>query len=277
VSPLLRVVRAAQRGRRVLLRCAYRLERAGWLRRRGTLFVLGNEKSGTSAIASLLGAVSGASTTIDIPGTWEPVQTRLHSGLASLDDVVLANPVEFSRRIVKEPVLTFELEGLRRAFPEAGFVLVVRDPRENIRSILNRLGLPGDAAHLTPQHIESVGAVWSTWRTVIYNGWLGIPQEHYIESLAGRWNVAADVHLQNHGLVELARYEDFIRDKPGYIRGLAERCRLPIRRPIEHLVDVQYQPRGQTGVSWQVFFGRRNLDRITEVCGRRMALLGYTE
>jgi hypothetical protein len=40
-------------------------------------------------------------------------------------------------------------------------------------------------------------------------------------------------------------------------------------------VDVQYQPRGDRGVSWLEFFGRENLRRIEGICGGRMAQLGY--
>ncbi|RME38856.1 MAG: hypothetical protein D6788_06610, partial [Planctomycetota bacterium] len=108
------------------------------------VIVLGNQKSGTTVIAALLAESAGCAVTLDIFFRFRrPVLARLLTGRDSLDRFIRRHPYWFSHPIIKEPSLTFFHDDLRRLFPSARFVFIVRDPRDNIRSILNRLRLPG--------------------------------------------------------------------------------------------------------------------------------------
>ena len=238
------------------------------------IIVLGNEKSGTTIIAALLAKISGYSVALDIPGTWEPVQSKLKTGKIPLDEVIQNNKVHFSKDIIKEPVLTFEYEKLKERFPQAKFVLILRDPRDNIRSILNRLKLPGDLEELTPLYQEKVGALWNVYKTVVYNQWQGVPYNHYIESMAGRWNLCADVYLNNSNDVLLIKYEDFLKDKVKSLENLAKKLNLPQNFSIENEVDKQYQPKGNKRVDTKEFFGK-NLSKISDITSEKMRKVNY--
>jgi hypothetical protein len=106
------------------------------------VFVLGNQKSGTTAIAVLLGQHTGLSTSLGLTTQHSGRVVDIHRGNAPIDALVQENELEFSRDLIKDSNLTFLYRYLRDRFPEARFAMVVRDPRANVRSILDRLSIP---------------------------------------------------------------------------------------------------------------------------------------
>lgn len=233
---------------------------------------LGNAKSGTTVVAALLAEHTGLSVTLDLRGIYLPMLTRLHSGEVRFEEFVERNRLEFSRDIIKEPNLTLLYSDVRRVFPRARSFIVVRDPRDNIRSILNRLRIPGNLEHLD---LDRVPTLTPEWRLGLDASWLGVRGRNYIEMMAGRWNLAADVYLNHAGEMRLVRYEDFLGGKVAAIQALAADLELSGVHDIASKVDVQYQPRGDRRVSWLEFFGRDNLRRIDDICAGRMARLCY--
>lgn len=239
------------------------------------LFVLGNQKSGTSAIAALLAQALRASLTLDLivtPG-YEQDLLAAHRSQKGFLDFLNRRKYEFSKEVIKEPSLTLLFERLDRVFPSARFIFVVRDPRDNIRSILDRLSMPG---HLrdNPDLDRLQPPVWKRFFE------LGCPDPetypHYIERLAWRWNSMADVYLDRPEAMICISYEAFVRDKAGLIHDLA--ARTGVTCPVERLrdLDSQYQPRGKSrDRSWQDFFGPENLARIESICRERMLALNY--
>ncbi len=238
------------------------------------VFVLGNQKSGTSAIAALLGLSTGLSTAIDLRRemqrqTW----LRVRRGELSFDDMVRRNALDFSRAIVKEPNLTFFYPELRHRFPGARFAFVLRDPRDNVASILDRLGIAGDLEAL---RAEDRAGVDPGSELVLDGRWLGIDAgDHYIDRLAARWNASADIYLSLRADLVLVRYEDFLADKVGEIERLASRLGLTGGREIRDRVDDPFQPAGRRPSDWRAFFGEENLQRIERSCGERMRVLDY--
>ena len=63
----------------------------------------------------------------------------MHRHEVPLDALVQRYRLAFSRPVVKEPNLTFLYDELVRRFPQARVGLIIRDPRDNIRSLLERL------------------------------------------------------------------------------------------------------------------------------------------
>ena len=235
------------------------------------VIVLGNQKSGTSAVAALLAEWAGLRATIDIPALWNEEFVKLRTGARTMRLFAALHARDFGADVVKEPNLTFLYPQLRRAFPRSRFVYVIREPRANIRSILSRLGLPGDAEDLSQAELD---AVPPTWRPVFEPNVLGLPPGTYIETLARRWNAAVDAHLDHAADMVLVRYEAFLGDKVGTIAALGRDLGLPARQEIGGSVDRQFQPRGSHAPAEQ-FFGSRNLDRIHELCGAHAARIGY--
>jgi len=240
------------------------------------IFVIGNQKSGTTVIAALLSKCCEISSTLDVSCMHNAsVIERLYSDPSRLRRFVYENPLPFSRELIKEPGLTFLYPALTTQFPGACFVMVVRDPRGNIRSILDRHEIPGDLDSPNEAHLDGVNPAW---KQVLDGSWMGLKGDTYIDMLAARWRKAAQIYLENRQQVELICYEDFCADKVGSIKDLAERVDLPQKNCIEHEVDTQYQSRGSNrGVDWEEFFGTENLARIESRCVYEMRALSYED
>jgi hypothetical protein len=237
------------------------------------IFILGHQKSGTSAIAGLLGELTGSSVAIDLlnEDRW-PTYAKLAGGELSFERFLRRNRLDFSRQIVKEPNLTFFHADLVERFPAARFVMVVRDPRTNVKSILDRLGLPGDRSEISPERLRSMRR---GWKLMLDPAWLGLERTDYVELLGRRWNLCADVYLGRPAEMLLLRYEDFRAAKLETLESLAAELELECRNDIGDRLDRQFQPAGNRAVSVEQFFGTENLARIERVCATRMQSLGY--
>ena len=242
---------------------------------RKPIFVLGNQKSGTSAIAALLGYATGLSVTIDLKMEYLStgrIYLMMRSGSVDFETFIKRNRLDFSREIIKEPNLTIFYQDLLKHFPEAKFAFVIRDPRQNIRSILNRLRLPGNLDDITETHRRRIK---KSWNLILDGRWLGFKGGDYIEMLALRWNYFSDVYLRDSSNMVLVKYEEFLKDKIGAIHKLAETLGLDPGYNIQDKVNIQYQPRGSRHVNISIFFGARNLTKIETICRDKMKLFGY--
>ncbi|HHP7245861.1 MAG TPA: sulfotransferase [Elainellaceae cyanobacterium] len=238
------------------------------------IFILGNQKSGTSAIAALLGDLTGLSVAVDLSKeVKKPTYHRVCQGQLPFSKFVQTHKLEFSKQIIKEPNLTLLYPHLRQHFPSAQFVFVLRDPRDNIRSILNRLNLPGHRSQLTPADQQTISLAW---QLILNTNWLGQGGSSYIERLAIRWNLMADVYLNHPEQMRLIRYEDFRANKIETLMALAQATGLQPCHDIRDRLDVQFQPKGNRTVDWHDFFGDRNLAKIEQLCGSRMKALNYS-
>jgi len=234
------------------------------------VIVLGNQKSGTTAIAALLAEFGGLSATLDIPdakGFLKLIKKEI-----TFDKLVKRNQYYFSKDILKEPSLTFFCDDLMRHFTRAKILFIIRDPRDNIRSILNRVNIRGNLIDIKP---ETFLQIKKSWQYAIDCTWLGLRKGTYIEMLAERWNYAADVYLANYDKMILVRYEDFLKDKLFAIRILASKLLIDFKNDISDKLDIQYQPKGDRDISWKQFFGKENLRKIEFICESRMKRLGY--
>ncbi len=184
------------------------------------ILVLGNQKSGTTAIAALLAERAGLSVTWDLTMHDHTLIVEVYKGRAAFEEFVQKNRYGFSKQVIKDCTLTFLYDSLKERFPRAQFVMVMRDPRDNIRSILDRLELPGDQTKLDPARYEEMA---EGWKLVVDGTWMGINSENYIDSLAARWNRAARIYLEHQEAVKLIRYEDFMQGKVEAIDSLVSR------------------------------------------------------
>jgi hypothetical protein len=233
------------------------------------LLVFGNQKSGTSAISGLLSEATGRSLIADFGGAQEPFIGELIRGEISVARYVARNAWAFSASIVKEPGLTFAAPALMDHFAQSRAVMVLRNPWHNIRSMLERLDIRGDADRAVPGKRR----INRTWQSVLAGADLGLPPAHYIDILAQRWARAAEIAEQLDDRTILVRYEDFSRDKHGAIERLAQAFALPVVDDISAKLDHAFQPRGR-GADPKEFFGK-NYDRIGAICGVKAARHGY--
>ncbi len=233
------------------------------------IFVFGNQKSGTTAVAGLLAAATDKRATLDFAGATEPFIGRLLRRETTLDAFVRMNAWAFSADIVKEPNLTFAAPQLLDHFQSAPAVFVIREPRDNIRSILDRLELPGDLAALDTDRVKAN----RTWRSVLAGRDLGLPPDHYIATLARRWLSAVAIYQAARERFALIRYRDFRADRAAAIARLADTLTLEKKTDIAPIAHQQFQRKGMPREA-QEFFGRDNLDRIDAICGAAAASLG---
>lgn len=242
------------------------------------IIILGHQKSGTSAIAALLSEATDKSVTIDIVPRKNGIAPYLREDLFKTDfllsNFIQKNAYYFSTDIIKEPDLTFHYEGLLNYFPKAKFIYVIRDPRHTIRSILNRLKIPGNLQVLDDTYKQDLRHL-KLWELMIEGNFPHVSGKNYIEKLAHRWNLAAEVYLQYKNNMQMVRYEDFAKDKIGVINRLARQVELEPIHDISNKLNVQYQPRGNHKVSLIEFFGVENLNQIESICGDKMGYFGY--
>lgn len=234
------------------------------------LFLFGNQKSGTTAIAALLAIYGRLPVTLDIGGFKLEEQDDLHACRLDIGQFIQRHKFEFSASIIKEPALTFLYDHLKNYFKLSKSVFIIRDPRDNTRSILNRVKVDGKAAN-NPDYCQMP----PLWQRIVDNRWLGLDYDFFIDSLAARWNLAADVYLNHPDDFVLVKYEDFVKQKIETIETLARAFSMEKKTDITPYIDVQFQPAGMKSVQWKEFFGQENLNRIEEICKERMAIFNY--
>jgi hypothetical protein len=241
------------------------------------VFVLGNQKTGSTVIAASLAQACGKSVTLDSKQSIRHPQWKvlLSQGVGSFDAHLYRCRREFHAEIVKEPGLTLFYPELRERFPEARFVLIVRHPLDNIRSILNRLDIPGDLDEMRSRDFP-VLANNAAWKVNFDGGWQGLDTTHYVEVLAHRWTMAARQFLENPEGLELLRYEDFLQNKVAEIEKLCVRVGLIPKNTIDEYVEKQFQPKGEAVVDYPGFYGAENYRRISRICAGAASELGYS-
>lgn len=234
------------------------------------IIVLGNQKTGSTAIAALLARSGRLSFRQDVPPAWtcEPALVR---GDLSLAQFVQDQRYYFRKDVVKENALTFCLDQLRRLLPTARFVFTIREPVQNVRSILDRVGLPGRLRRL-----DRIDAPSPAWHRVLDIRWLGEDVDELIASLARRWVLTAEQVFPLRDGVQLIKYEDFCADKEASIRRLALRLGVAPDQSIRSIKDEPFQPKGDhREVHPERFFGREALDVIQDICAPMRSALGY--
>lgn len=238
------------------------------------LFVLGNQKSGTTAIAALLAECAGQEFVHD-PLYLRKTRLRdLMAGEPPVAEFARGAPELFKAGVIKDNDFTFLVPELEAAFPKARFVYIVRDPRDNIRSMLNRLQYSGALPDLPDDERDDLRRRLPGWYEILTGASFGAPGGHYIDVLAERWVRAARAYLEAAGPMTLVRYEEFDVAKRPTIEQLARTLGFAVVRDISASQDKQFQPLGDRSVTWPEFFGP-NLGRIDRICGPYLERFGY--
>ena len=244
--------------------------------------VLGHQKSGTTAIAALLAKAAGLDVSIDPlfyidQGKAKAVE-KLINNPKSIRWLCLRHPSLFGQEIVKDPDLIFVYKQVQRHYRNAQFLFVVRDPRDTIRSICNRLSLAGDELNYCPKNSDMKNGN-NHWKLILSgqlpNQDVSDHQFGFIYNLAHRWRIAAEIYSNNADEMVFFRYEDFLREKEKSINEIAFELGLKCTKAITKYVDVQYQPKGDSTSDWSAFFGQENLNLIEEICAESMSTFGY--
>ena len=241
----------------------------------GMIILAGMPKSGTTAVAKLLGHACSKSVISDpfyqLDRSGVIYREALFSGDLSLGQLWKANRNVFHGRLIKEPNFPLLLPQLIDFLPKANCVFLVRDPRQNIRSILNRVNLPGD-----PSAVDlSMSDVGGTWKNLLLGVNPAMPGDNYVERLAWRWRLSAEAINKFSDKGCIIRYEDFNANKKGFIRDLASELGYKKTDDVSHMVDIQFQPKGNASVAIEDFFGWVQLQAINDIVGDQLVGFGY--
>lgn len=242
---------------------------------KGKVIVAGMPKSGTTAIASLLAEAAGVEVCSDpfhqLDSKGVSFRDELFSGALPLEDLWRQHRSVFGGTVIKDPNFPLFLKELRQLLPDAQFVFIVREPRDNIRSILSRLKIPGNPAegHLLLSNVNG------TWGRVLNGTSPDMPGSDYLEKMAWRWRLSAERYLENQEQTRLIRYEDFRKDKKAQIESLAGELGFSGLNDISSIVDIQFQPKGERPSNLEDFFGKENLKRIDAIVGPVLKRFGY--
>jgi hypothetical protein len=211
------------------------------------IFIIGAPRSGTSMLYAIL---RESSKLANWPGEAHEVwEADFHPALRNwssnaLEAADAAGPegerirrsfylVAGSRRrlIDKTPRNALRVPFVDALFPDASYVFLVRDGRDNINSLINAWRTPRYRTYRLPEphSIPGVDPVW--WKFVLYPGWHDDARGPLEVVAAKQWKESNDGALQ--GLAHVGersitvRYEDFVDDPERNTADILERLGLP--------------------------------------------------
>ncbi|MEP2448768.1 MAG: hypothetical protein ABJI69_16160 [Balneola sp.] len=226
--------------------------------------LFGLNKSGTTVTINLIAARAGLTFTDDFPyhlGDFDKVLNKQ----VTLEDYVNLHSYEFSKDLIRFPDQPEAVDMARKYFDKKKYLLTVRNPVDNIRSILGRLKIPGDLNFLDLNTLE------------LHPNWIKMlgQKEHYIESIATCWFNTYNSFYPFDSECILFKYEDFLSNKIDYIDLKVNELGFERVNSIQDIINVQYQPKGPS-VNSTDFFSKKNLERIYTITGDLMTKYGYS-
>lgn len=241
------------------------------------VFVLGNQKSGTTAIAQLLSLATNKTYSHDMLYRHRFNSSQVLQPDCTIRAFVEALPLEFYNDIIKEPNFSFLLPSILREFPNSKVLFIVRNPISNVRSIFDRLGISGNYEGSDPCAVKNLHEE---------NVWLSALKAHlpqsddlpcsFVASMSLRWLELAKMAYDYRKYVLIVRYEDFLSDKPGVIKHLCEFAGLDVTSDTQPYYGKQFQPRGKSQHDSASFFSYQNLCVIRRSTHQVASLL-YSE
>ena len=253
---------AAYYKQRALLRGGQLLHYPGWLRG-GRLdrpvFVLGAPRSGTTLLYRVLRVHRELA-------HWRPSEAHevweldYHPALRGWESNVLTEAdlnEEAARRIHrsfylvagdgrrfvdKTPRNTLRVPFMEALFPDARYVFLRRDGRENVNSLINAWRSPRYRVYRLPEPHSIPGADPSWWKFVLYPGWREDTSGPLEVVCAKQWALSNRYALESAGAAPPERwidvgYEDLVDDPAAVVANILERLELPpdagVRRAAE--------------------------------------------
>jgi len=224
------------------------------------VFVLGCSRSGTTVTYETLAAAPQfLSLGVEIPEFWNSLYGPLNNGwLSEAAGVEHARPQHrtaalrfFYQRLGRGLVLdktcinTLRVPYLNALFPNAKFVVLQRDGRDNVSSMIDgwRLGRTDGAFHLTqffgpfPEPVAINGGEFDEWHFFLPPGWRDYNRGSLEEVCAFQWLSANRLALEGKRLIPeerwiQLRYEDLFERPVDMFREAFERLGIPFDEPL---------------------------------------------
>lgn len=167
------------------------------------------------------------------PEVVEELRRRFHAAMRDRDGQPLSGPAGRFRMLEKTPKNSLRIPFLREVFPEARWVFLYRDPRQVLGSMMEAwrsgrfktyLGLPG----------------WPLpyWALLLTPGWPALAGKPLIDIVAGQWQAATEVLLDDLAALQgdrvtSIRYDAFVANPQAEMQRLCQWLGLEWDRPLE--------------------------------------------
>lgn len=189
-----------------------------------SVLVLGHQRSGTSAIASLLAEAAELHLVDDPPWTFTRKVRQIYGNLAGINHYLNAHRADIEAGVLKAPSLTPLAPALQTLLPHVRFVAVVREPKDTIAAVLEW------RRYRDPQQGPGF---WD-------QAWMGIKNEDRIAALAHRWM------FYHACLTKLSdpiwiRYYLFSKDKASTIADAVRQLGIKPKNCVSDLADQQFK------------------------------------
>lgn len=243
------------------------------------IFICGHQRSGTTAVAKLLAIYGDLSLSDDPRWAWLSrggLAREIYLGEEDVDSVIERNRHEFGKDVMKSPGATPLMPRLKEHMPRSKFVYIVRDPRDNICAMVERLNkYKSTQVHLDKSMFDKRDPAYQ-W---LENAWLGFSEDDAVVELGTRWKRFVQISQEVDGVL-YETYEGFVADKVGFIGRLASSLGVSKRRDILPYVDIQFKKKGKSAKirgkdRWKDELEPENHDKIVSICGEEMARFGY--
>lgn len=235
---------------------------------RDPIFIIGCSRSGTTVTFETLGQSSEVvSLGYETPQLWHqlfgPAHNQWHSEAANADDAQPAHRdayfKHYYQRLGKGLILdktcinVLRVEYLYRLFPNAKFVFIYRNGRDNISSLMdgwrnnNHFGLTqflGDS----PEPVQIEDGEFQQWHFFLPPQWRNYNQASLAEVCAFQWQEANRLALKAKQVIPPQqwiefRYEDFIAEPEATMAQVCQQLGLPFETNIkQHCAHLATRP-----------------------------------
>ena len=217
------------------------------------IFVIGAPRSGTSLLFSILRASPELR---HWPGeaheVWEADYHPALRGWSSnaLDGTDLDEPSADrirrsfflvaggkKRLIDKTPRNSLRVDFIEALFPDAHYVFLQRDGRDNVNSLINAWRTPRYRTYELPRPHSIPGVDPKWWKFVLYPGWKADTAEPVEVVAARQWHISNDHALASGRRVDprrwvVIRYEDLVDDPVAEIGRVMHALDVPLDEPV---------------------------------------------
>lgn len=266
------------------------------------IFIVGCSRAGTTVVYKVLSMAKGLkSMNKESHDFWinlhPPSEKNWDSHILTEKDVSERDKEEISRfyfrnlggkRFVDKANLNcFTIPYLLALFPDAFFVYVKRDGRDNINSLIHGWGRPDEYATWSrnlPVDVEIENNSYKHWCFFLFSGWRSFLRSSVEEVCAHQWIAANQAMLASKKGVPQGQwievlYEDILKSAADTFREIYKKIDLPftdsIKRHCETLVANPYNAFSTPRLEKWKEENRERIERIIPLITPTMIQMGY--
>lgn len=230
------------------------------------VFVIGCSRSGTTVVYKVLSMADGlASMNKESHDFWinlyPPAEKQRESHILTKADVCQRDREEVSRffysalgkkRFVdKANINCFTIPYLLELFPDAYFVYVKRDGRDNINSLIHGWGRPDEYANWSqnlPADVRIENGKYQRWSFFLFPGWRTFLESKIEDVCAQQWISANQAVLSSRAIIPRRQwvevfYEDILRSPVATFKKVYKELSLSFDKKIEeHCKTITSNP-----------------------------------